>query len=116
MKIAVTRSNGDTEIIVLVDPVEVCEGKHQASIHSADGMDHYFRLSDGCYDGWGYGVPSWTDEQAKTLAQQISESRKVIPLTLSRFISLTIYRYYKKAVWWKGYLLQLPGYPRWGQR
>jgi len=54
VKLAVTRCDGDTEIIVLRDPVKVYEGTSRAHIQSAEGMDHYFRLSDGHYDGWAW--------------------------------------------------------------
>jgi hypothetical protein len=118
MKIAVTRCDGDTEILILNDPVKVYEGTSQAHIHSAEGMDHYFRLSDGCYDGWGYGCPdcAWTAEQAATYQKQIQSERDFIPLTFARFCSLRLRRWLQSARWWWGYLWQKPGYPKWGKR
>jgi hypothetical protein len=66
MKIAVTRCDGDMEILILNDPIHIYEGcaGGQSSIHSAEGMDHFFRLSDGRYDGYGMGAPEqgWTQE------------------------------------------------------
>ena len=115
MKIAVTRCDGDTEIIVLNEPVQVFEGNTQAHIHSADGMDYYFRKSDGCYDGWSMGFPSegWTPDQAKTLIESVLSQRAIVPLTLTRFIELKLTRYWRRIVFWKGCALGLEGYPRW---
>lgn len=116
MKIAVTRCDGDTEVLVLVEPVQVFEGKHQAHIHSADGTDHYFRLSDGCYDGYGMGVPGWTPEQANTLREQFESGRRFVPMTFARFCYLKVDKLWRKLRWWRGYLLQLEGYPKCGSR
>jgi hypothetical protein len=115
MKLAVTRYDGDTEIIVLTEPVTVTESQYQPHIHSADGMDYYFRR-DGFYDGWGRGCCGWTGEQAKTLLRSIEEQRKRIPLTTARFLSLKARNLLRTFRWWKGYILQETGYPRWGQR
>lgn len=115
MKIAVTRCDGDTEIIVLNDPVKVYEGSSQAHIHSAEGMDHYFRLSDGCYDGLAMGIPTGspcTQQQAESYLEALMDQRKIIPLTVQRFCFLCVRRWYRKLQWWKGCLLQLPGYPK----
>lgn len=120
MKIAVTRCDGDTEILILSEPVKVYEGcvGGQGHIHSADGMDHYFRLSDGCYDGYGCGIPDpgWTAQQAVTLREQINSQRMFVPLTVGRFVELRLRKVWRKARWWYGYTLQLPGYPRWRDR
>lgn len=118
MKIAVTRCDGDTEVIILSEPVQVYEGTHQAHIHSADGMDHYFRLSDGCYDGYGCGCPApgWTPEQAMTLRESIQSQRMFVPLTCARFVGLRIRKIWRTARWWYGYLLQKDGYPKFGGR
>jgi hypothetical protein len=118
MKLAVTRCDGDTEIIVLNEPVHVSEGcvGGQACIHSADGMDHYFRLSDGCYDGYGMGCPGegWTEQQAVTLRESLQDQRMLTPLTFRRFCYLKVCKLVRWARWWSGYLQQKPGYPKFG--
>ncbi len=97
MKLAVTRCDGDTEIIILNDPVQVYEGTAQAHIHSAEGMDHYFRLSDGKYDGYGAGAPEqgWTQEQAKTMLEAMSSQRQIIPLSIRAILKERA----RKAIW-----------------
>jgi len=112
MKLAVTRCDGDTEILILNDPVKVYEGTVQAHIHSAEGMDHYFRLSDGCYDGYSMSAPEqgWTEEQAKTMRDAVQKERLFIPLTLARFCELRLRRWYRTIMYWWGYLLRKPGY------
>jgi hypothetical protein len=118
MKIAVTRCDGDIEIIILTEPVRVFEGSTQAHIHSADGMDHYFTKPDGFYDGWGRGLPDegWTQQQATTMLDEIKNQRMIISLTFARFIGLRVKRIRRFLQWWTGYLLQQPGYPKFGSR
>ena len=48
MKLAVTRCDGDTEIIVLRDPVKVYEGTSQAHIQSAE---EGWITTSGCLTG-----------------------------------------------------------------
>ncbi|HKN69999.1 MAG TPA: hypothetical protein VJX30_03145 [Terriglobales bacterium] len=96
MKLAVTRCDGDTEIIVLRDPVKVYEGTSQAHIQSAEGMDHYFRLSDGHYDGWAWGPPGGcTQEQAKTYIGAMQRERRIIPVSIRNILKQRLHK-----VWW----------------
>ena len=121
MKIAVVGCDGDTEIITLNGPVEIHEGDVMGYLHSAEGYDHYFYTGKerlGRYDGWGLGAPDqgWTQEQAMTYLRATQSERETISLTFRRFLYFKFRKLRKWVVWWKGYLLQEPGYPRWGER
>lgn len=112
MKIAVTRCDGDTEILTLNEPLRLVEGLSQAMIHSAEGMDHFFRLSDGKYDGWGAGAPDqeWTEEQEKTMISHISSQRQIILVTIRSILIVRL----KKVAWfirWHwNHFLKTPGF------
>lgn len=112
MKLAVTRCDGDTEIIILNDPVQVFEGTHQAHIHSAEGMDHYFRLSDGKYDGYGRSAPDqgWTSNQAATYLEQMDSERRIIPVTIRGILWERLKRVRWFLVWRYNHLLGRKGF------
>lgn len=116
MKIAVTRADGNTELLLLNGPVTIHEGgQYQSHIHSAEGFDHYFQ-PDGYYDGWGLGCPDnscWTKEQAQTYIKAAQDERRIVPLTFARFAWLKLRDMRRRAVFWKVVLLRLPGYPNW---
>lgn len=110
MKIAVTRCDGDTEVLVLNGPVLVYESEFQASIHSAEGMDHFFRSSDGKYDGYGFGAPDqgWTEQQAKTMLAGIQ--RTIIPATIRGILWQRARKAWQNVYWWYGHLMGKPGF------
>lgn len=114
MKIAVIRCDGDIEILVLNEPIRICDGLSggQSSIHSAEGMDHFFRPSDGRYDGWGTGMPSpgWSEEQASTAIKAIQEARTVIPVTIRGVLMQRVYKLRQYIVWWYGHITGKSGF------
>jgi hypothetical protein len=97
MKIAVTRCDGDTEILTLTDPVKITDGPGQACIHNANGVDHFFRLSDGRYDGYGIGAPDegWTQNQAQTISDAFQVERKIIPVSIRYILAARL-----RKIWW----------------
>lgn len=114
MKIAVTRCDGGTEILTLSDPVTINEGRRQAHIHDASGIDHFFRAEDGYYDGWGMGTPGegWNPAQGQTLIEYVQNARVEVPLTLQRFLWFKVRSIYKWAQFHWNNLWRKPGYPR----
>ena len=111
MKLAVMRCDGDAEILTLNDPVKVTDGPGQACIHSADGVDHFFRLSDGRYDGYGIGAPDqgWTTEQAMTLNDHFHTGRVIIPVTIRGILASRITKARWFVTWHWNHFMGRPG-------
>jgi hypothetical protein len=81
MKIRVIRSEDHREeLISIVGPVEISEGDHLSSLHSAEGLDHYF-TQDGYYDGWGKDVSGSNIglPEVEKQIESIERDRKVKP-------------------------------------
>lgn len=113
MKIAVTRCDGDTEILTLQEPVKLSEApRGQACLHSAEGLEHFFRVSDGRYDGWGCGAPAqgWTPQQGQTFVEQISGQRQIVPVTIRGIIWQRLRKKWQWIRWWYGHLMREPGF------
>lgn len=98
MRIAVTRCDGDTEIINLHGTVIISDGPGQARIHCADGTDHFFCLSDGKYDGYGLGAPDegWTQAQAETMLRSFDSGRQIIHLSVTRILIDRFVRFFRQ--------------------
>lgn len=81
MKIKVKHEGGEVEVLELVSPLVVREGKHLNSIRSNDGLDHYF-THEGYYDGWGTGcrrLLGETDQAVDKMVDDIESMRQIEP-------------------------------------
>lgn len=55
MKIRVEHADGKAEVMSLIEPVLLVEGKYMNRLTDGSGVDYFF-LHDGTYDGWGSGT------------------------------------------------------------
>ena len=79
MKIRVQQEGGAIEVLELIEPISVHEGKRLNRLSSAEGLDHYFTL-EGFYDGWGTGdVRLLNQENVEGSIEAIQDLRVVEP-------------------------------------
>ncbi len=78
MRIRVQNAGGRIETITLVPPVTITLGPAQNVISDASGMEHFFGIDDGYYDGWGMAMPPATNlEAAVERIARVEEDREI---------------------------------------
>jgi len=82
MKIQVVRTDGRVETLELAGALYAKEPEPngQGSLQLANGMTHFFRATDGAYDGWSVNVSELNltnDHDALAIIEQIESARVV---------------------------------------
>ena len=76
MLLYVLHETGRREILTLVAPVTVIEGKRLDRLAGADGIEHFF-TKDGYYDGWGRLMSDVPAAGVDALIDQIDGARYI---------------------------------------
>jgi hypothetical protein len=79
VKIQVRRTDSLIEILTLVEPLtidrcSICGGAH---LTTATGMIHFFD-EEGAYDGFGYDLNGYTQEDADDFMKQADAGREFL--------------------------------------
>ena len=78
MLLYVLHETGRREILTLVAPVAVIDGKRLDRLVGADGIEHFF-TKDGYYDGWGCGVADVSPSDIDVLLDRTERARYIEP-------------------------------------
>ena len=76
MQIRVQHEDNRMEVLTLVPPTSVDQGKNMTVIRDASGMEHWF-TEEGYYDGWDINTPGASSEDMDRIIERVEGSRVI---------------------------------------